>query len=116
MAQDRLEIRDLRVSTRLGVPAAERVARQTVSVSVVMEPQAGFDGLGDRLELTVDYHAVARRIGELAADGERQLAETLAVDLAGMLLGEFPLKSVEVSVEKPVLFQAAGAGVRVRRP
>ena len=116
MADDRVEIRDLRVSTRLGLPDAERAAAQTVAVSLAMAPQVGFGDLGDRLERTVDYHAVARRIGELAAEGERRLAETLAVEIAEMVLEEFPLRWIEVSVEKAILFQAAGVGVRVRRP
>jgi len=116
MSEDLVQIRDLRVSTRLGVPDAERVAPQTVSLSVVMEPKAGFAELGDELERTVDYHAVACRIGEVAAAGERRLAETLAVEIAEMLLEEFPVKGVEVGVEKAILFQAAGVGVRVRRP
>lgn len=115
-AEDRIQIRDLRVSTRLGVPEAERAAPQTVSVSVVMEPRAGFAELDDRLEGTVDYHAAVLRISELAATGERRLAETLAVEIAEMLIGEFPLKGVEVSLEKAILLQAAGVGVRVRRP
>lgn len=116
MGDDRVEIRELRVSTRLGVPEAERAQPQTVVVSVVIEPEAGFGDLGDRLERTVDYHAVAVRIGELASRGERRLAETLAVEIAEMVLEEFPVKGVEVSLEKPILFQAAGVGVRVRRP
>jgi dihydroneopterin aldolase len=116
MADDLIQIRELRVSTRLGVPDAERSAAQTVSVSVEMEPKVAFAELGDELGQTVDYHAVALRISEVAAAGERRLAETLAVEIAEMLLGEFAVKSVEVGVEKEVLFQAAGVGVKVRRP
>jgi len=116
MADDLVQIRDLRVSTRLGVPDAERAVPQTISLSVVMEPEAGFADLGDDLERTVDYHAVSSRIAELAGAGERRLAETLAVEIAEMLLEEFPVKGVEVGIEKAILFQAAGVGVRVRRP
>jgi dihydroneopterin aldolase len=116
MAVDQIEIRDLRVSTRLGVPAAERALPQTITVSVMMQPAGGFDGLADCLERAVDYHAVARRIAAIAAATERRLAETLAAEIADALLREFPLECVEVALEKPILFQAAGVGVRVRRP
>ena len=116
MADDLIQIRDLRVSTRLGVPDAERSAPQRVSVSVLMEPKTVFAELGDELGQTVDYHAVALRIGEVAGTGERRLAETLALEIAEVLLGEFAVKSVEVGVEKEILFQAAGVGVRVKRP
>jgi len=115
MVPDRIHIRDLRVRTRLGVPEAERNVTQSVSVNVVMEPREPFDSLGDEIDRTVDYHAVALRVAEVAAHGERRLAETLAVELAETLLAEFPLAAVDIEIEKSILPQAAGVGVRVRR-
>ncbi len=115
MAADRIHIRDLMVRTRLGVPEVERNVAQSVSVTIVMEPREAFDSLGDEIGRTVDYHAVALRVAELAGNGERRLAETLAVELAESLLAEFPLDAVEIEIEKQILPQAAGVGVRVRR-
>jgi dihydroneopterin aldolase len=115
MSSDRIHIRDLKVRTRLGVPEAERRLAQTVSVTIVMEPAEPFDSLGDQIGRTVDYHAVARRVAEIAGQGERRLAETLALELADALLAEFPLHAVEVEIEKTILPQAAGVGVKVRR-
>lgn len=115
MNSDRIQIRDLRVRTRLGVPEAERRVVQTVSLTIVMEPAEPFDSLGDEIGRTVDYHAVARRVAEIAGRGQRRLAETLAVELAEAILAEFPLSAVELEIEKTILPQAAGVGVKVRR-
>jgi dihydroneopterin aldolase len=116
MAAEEIHIRDLRVSTRLGVPDAEREKPQTVSVNVMLEPQTPFRDLDERIERTIDYHAACRRIAAVAAERPRRLAETLASELADTLLQEFPARSVEIRVEKEILFQAGGVGVTVRRP
>jgi dihydroneopterin aldolase len=115
MGRDRVEIRRLQVRTRLGVPAAERAQVQTVVVDIGMEPVGGCGGLGDRLERAVDYHAVVRRVAAVAGSGERRLVETLAVELAECLLAEFPVQAVEVAIEKAIIPQAEGVGVRVVR-
>jgi dihydroneopterin aldolase len=115
MEADRIRIRDLKVRTRLGVPEAERNLAQTVSVNIIMEVPGRFESLRDEIDRTVDYHAVARRVAEVAGHRERRLAETLAVQLAETLLSEFPLAAVEVEIEKAILPQAAAVGVKVRR-
>ena len=115
MEHESIQLRDLLVRTRLGVPAVERATPQTVRMNVHLEPLAAFAEAGDQLERTVDYHAVARRIAEVAGRGERRLAESLAAVLAADLLDSFPLRAVEIAIDKHILPQAGAVGVRVRR-
>lgn len=100
---DTIEIRRLRVRTHIGVPDEERAAAQDLLVTVIMTPGQGFDGLQDDITRTVDYHAVALEIQALAAEKPRALIETLAVEIAGMLLARHPLKSAAVRIEKHIL-------------
>ena len=115
MTADRVHLRRLHVRTRLGVPDAERAQPQTVVVDIEMVPLQPFEQLEDQLERAVDYHAVARRVAQLAGQGERRLVETLAAELAAALLAEFPLRATEVTVEKTALPQAAAAGATAQR-
>lgn len=113
-APDRIRIRALRLSTRVGVPDAERAAPQTVSVNVEIEPDRAFATIGDAIGDTVDYFAVSERLKTVAATGERRLIETLAIDLARAVL-EFPrARAVTVEVRKFILPETDYVSVETR--
>jgi dihydroneopterin aldolase len=105
----------LEVEACIGVTEAERAAGQRVTVSLWLAPEGGLRGLGDDLARTVDYAAVCEVVRAETAARERRLIETLAEDLAGMLLRKFPLREVEIEVRKYVLPGVEYTGVRVRR-
>lgn len=115
MPDDVIEIRRLRTRVFIGVPDEERANEQEVLVTVRMTPSQGFDGLGDEIERTVDYAAVALEIQGLAGSRPRKLIETLAVDIADHLLGSHPLSKVEISIEKHILPDTECVAVHVRR-
>ncbi len=112
---DTIEIRGLRVSTRIGVPDAERSKPQELLVDLTLQPRRGFDTLADHIEATVDYHAVVIRIEALAAERERQLIETFADEIATTVLREFAVTRVEVGIRKFILPQTEWVGVRCVR-
>jgi len=112
---DTIEIRRLRVSTRIGVPDAERAEAQSLWVTVRMVPGQDFTRLADNLDRTIDYQAVACEIQQLAAAKPRRLIETLAVDTANFLLGTHPLRSVSVTVEKHILPDTECVAAHVER-
>jgi len=115
MNPDEIEIRRLQVETHIGVPDEERAEPQALWISVWMRPSQGFSGLQDRVENTVDYHAVSLAIADLAAAKPRHLIETLATDVAEFLLSTYPLLSVDVKVEKKILPNADFVGVKITR-
>jgi dihydroneopterin aldolase len=112
---DTIEIRRLQVSTRIGVPDEERAAAQMLLVTVRMVPGQNFDGLADEISRTIDYHAVALEIQALAASRPRNLIETLAVEIADMLLDKHPLKRVAVTIEKHILPDTECVAVHLER-
>lgn len=115
MNSDEIEIRRLQVETCIGVPDGERAEPQSLWISVWMRPGQGFSGLQDKVENTVDYHAVSIAIAELAASKPRHLIETLAIETAEMLLENFALESVDVKVEKKILPNADFVAVKIAR-
>ena len=115
MKPDEIEIRRLEVECHIGVPDEERAVPQKLWVTVVMQPSQGFLGLHDKVQNTVDYYEVSLKITELTAKKPRHLIETLATDLAEMLLTSYPLKSVNVEIEKRILPNAEYVAVKVHR-
>ena len=112
---DEIEIRRLAVHTHIGVPDEERAEPQTLWITVRMRPSQGFHGLQDKVENTVDYYEVSRRLITLAAQKPRNLIETLATEIADFLLSGYPLSSADVEVEKRILTDADFVSVRVKR-
>ena len=115
MNLDEIEIRRLQVSTHIGVPDEERADAQKLWISVWMRPGQSFHGLQDKVENTVDYHAVSLALADLAAGKPRCLIETLATDVAEFLLSNYPLRSVDVKVEKKILPNADFVAVKISR-
>ena len=107
-------IRGLRIETLIGVPDEERGRLQEIVFDILIEPACGFGEMNDEISRTVDYGEVARRISELAGERPRNLIETLAVDVARMILGEFHARSATVEIHKFILPQTDFVAVRYR--
>ena len=116
---DRIEVRDLRVTGTHGVLPEERERAQPFSVDIVawvdMEAAQRSDDLAD----TVDYGALAATAAEVVGGRSYRLLEALAGRLASALLILDPrLEAVEVTVRKlrpPLALDVGSTGVRVRR-
>ncbi len=115
MNQDEIEIRRLEIECHIGVPDEERAQLQKLWITTRMRPSQGFVGLHDQVKNTVDYYGVSLKITELASSRPRHLIETLATDLAEMLLISYPLQSVEVEIEKRILPNAQYVAVKIQR-
>lgn len=105
-------IHGLKAATRIGVPDEERRDPQQVLINVTMIPLTAFAELDDDITRTVDYHAAAQKILSLAATGERRLIETLATEIARMLIQNFPATRAEVEVRKFILPETEYVAVR----
>jgi dihydroneopterin aldolase len=116
MAQpDQIIVSQLALSTRIGATAEERREPQLLRVSLVLEPRRGFGDLEDTLENTVDYFHLTQAVKALAATGERLLIETLAEEIAALLLAKYPLTATEVELRKFILPDTEFVAVKIRR-
>ena len=111
----RVLVRGLEVWSRVGVPDQEREESQRLLVDVEVVPVTPFEALGDDIERAVDYDALARRVVELAGEGERRLIETLASDIAGLVLEDDEVRRVTVRIRKFILPQTEFVGVELTR-
>lgn len=112
---DSIVIDQLELSARIGVPGEERAQPQRLTLTLSLWPRRDFTALEDRIENTVDYHRVCLAVKALAAADPRHLIETLAGDIARMLLRDFPLAAVEVELRKFVLPETNFVAVKIRR-
>jgi FolB domain-containing protein len=112
---DLVKIRGLKLATLIGVPDDERMEQQVLKVNIDMKPEVSFSSLNDEMEGGVDYYQVSLRLKELALAKPRKLIETLAEDLARVILNEFPVSKVRVELEKFILPDTDHVGVEIWR-
>jgi 7,8-dihydroneopterin aldolase/epimerase/oxygenase len=112
---DQIIITDLEVHYRVGVPEAERQQPQRLLISVEMGHDFSRAIASDDLAQTIDYHAVAQRILRFGDDCQWKLIETVAADLARMVLDETRASQVTVEVKKFIIPQARHVAVKVTR-
>jgi len=109
-------LRDLRVDTVIGIYDWERRIRQTVSVDLEVATDVRRAAASDAIEDAVDYKALAKRLSEFIAQSEFQLVETLAERAAAMILAEFQVPWLRLSLTKPgALPDCRGVGVVIER-
>ena len=112
---DTITITDLEVSYCVGVPDAERATPQRLLLTVEMTHDFRAAAVEDELSGTIDYYAVTQRLLKFGDGVHWKLIETLAVDLAQMILEDFGPRAVTVEVKKFIIPQARHVAVRVVR-
>jgi FolB domain-containing protein len=112
---DKITICDLEVFYCVGVPDEERATPQRLLITIEMEHDCSAAAAGDDLGETIDYFAVSQRVLRFGEGTHWKLIETLAVDLAQMVVEEFNPGRVTVEVKKFVIPQARFVSVRVTR-
>ncbi len=98
---DKIFLRELEVQAVVGIFEWERNVSQKVVISLEMASDNRKAAATDRIEDTLNYKAVAKRVIAFVEDSEFQLVETMTEQIAGILIGDFELPWVKVSVSKP---------------
>ena len=111
-----ITIKDLEVFYRVGVPEAERAEPQRLLLTVEMEADVAAAAATDDLEETIDYNAVTQRLLRFGDRRSWKLIETLASEIADLVIREFGAQAVAVEVRKFVIPQARYVAVRLTRP
>ncbi len=113
--EDAIIVSQIEVLAHVGVPHAERGAAQRLAISLRLIPARGLAGLADDVNATVDYSVVCSVVRREAESRSRHLIETVAEDIAALLLARFPLKAVEVEIRKFILPKTEYVAVSIRR-
>ena len=98
---DTVFINDLRIETIIGIYDWERKVKQTISLDLEMGTDIRKSAETDAIEDTLNYKAVAKRLIAFVGDSEYQLVETLAEKIAEIVLAEFSVPWLKLTVHKP---------------
>jgi dihydroneopterin aldolase len=105
---DIIYLKDLRIDTIIGIYDWERRTRQTIILDIEMGTDIAKSAKTDDIKDTLNYKAVAKRIISFVENSEYQLVETLAERIAEILLDEFSVPWLRLTLNK----QGAVRGVR----
>ncbi len=113
---DIIFIKSLKVDTVIGIYDWERKIRQDITLDIEMSANITKASQTDAVEQTVDYKVVAKKIIAFVQKSNYQLVETLAEKICELILGEFNINWVKLTLNKgSVLKGAMGVGVIIQR-
>jgi len=113
---DIIYISDLRIETVIGIYDWERKIKQTVVLDIEMAGDCRKAAVNDKVEDTLNYKSVAKRLIAFVGDSEFQLVETLAERCAEIVMEEFSVPWVKLRINKRgALRGARDVGVIIER-
>ena len=109
-------IRELRVNTIIGVYDWERTVRQSVVLDLEMATDIRAAASEDALAHTLDYAAISNRLVDFIERSEFELVETMAEQVASIVLSEFAVPWLRLRLCKPgAVASARDVGVVIER-
>ncbi len=109
-------IEDLRIDTTIGIYDWERKIKQTLAFDLEMGTDIRRAAESDDIEHTLNYKAVAKRIIQYVEDSEFLLVETLAEKVAEIVINEFNVPWLKLTLHKPGAVRGSrSVGVKIER-
>ncbi|HTT01155.1 MAG TPA: dihydroneopterin aldolase [Steroidobacteraceae bacterium] len=113
---DRIFLRGLEVDCIIGFIEWERRVRQTVVIDLELPVDCKSASRTDEVADTLDYKSVAKRVIAFVEASEFKLVETLAQRIALLVLEDFGVPWVRVSLNKPGAIRGSrDVGVAIER-
>src|SRR3970040_281317 len=113
---DIIYLHDLKIECIIGIWEWERRIKQTIILDLDMAADIRRAAATDKIEDTLNYKAVSKRLLEFVGNSQFQLVETLAEKVAEILLAAFRLTWVRVRVNKKGAVRGAvDVGVIIER-
>ncbi len=113
---DIIFINELAVETIIGIYEWEREIKQPVLFDIEMSGDCARAATTDSVEDTLNYKAVAKAVIRFVEISEFQLVETLAEEVAGLIMSQFDVQWIRLRVNKRGAIRGAtGVGVEIER-
>ena len=97
---DIIFLRNLKIDTVIGIYDWERRIKQSVILDLEMATDIKKAAKSDGIEDTLDYKAIAKRVISFVEESEYKLVETLAERIAEIIVNEFKVPWVKLSLNK----------------
>ena len=116
VAPDRVFLRGLAVDCIIGFIDWERRVKQTVVIDLEMAVDCRRAAIRDDVTDTLNYKTVAKRLISFVEASQFHLVETLVERIAAVVLDEFGVAWVRVTVSKPGAIRGSrDVGVTIER-
>ena len=113
---DKIFIHALKTETIVGIFDWERQVKQTVVIDIEFSADIRKAALSDSIDDTLNYKRVAKRVLAFVDGSSFHLVETLAEHVAMLILEEFGVSWVCVSLSKPgAIRNSRDVGVTLER-
>ena len=113
---DRIFLRGLEIEAVVGIWEWERHIKQIVRLDLEMATDVRKAARSDSIESALNYKNIAKRVIGFVEESRFQLVETLAEGIARVIVSEFGVQWVRVSVAKPGAIEGSReVGVTIER-
>lgn len=113
---DKIFLTALNVECIVGIWDWERRVKQTVIIDVEMAAEIRRAAATDRIEDTIDYKRVAKRLLQFVGESQYQLVETLTENIGRVIVTEFGVSWVKVRLNKRGAIRGArDVGIEIER-
>jgi dihydroneopterin aldolase len=109
-------LRGLKVEAVIGVWDWERQIRQTVELDLELATDVAKAARTDSIDDALNYKEIAKRLIEFVSNSEFHLVETMAEQVARIIVADFGVSWTRVSISKPGAIEGSrDVGVSIER-
>jgi dihydroneopterin aldolase len=113
---DKIFLRALKTEAIIGIFDWERQVKQTVIVDIEISADIRKAALSDSIDDTLNYKRIAKRVLAFVEESKFHLVETLAEHIAMLVLEDFGVAWVRISLSKPGAIRSSrDVGVSLER-
>ncbi|MGH8130732.1 MAG: dihydroneopterin aldolase [Steroidobacteraceae bacterium] len=113
---DRIFLTALSAEAIIGIYDWEREVRQRVEIDLEIWVDLAAAAKSDAIDDTLNYKSVAKRVLAFVEESRFRLVEALAAEIARIVLAEFKVARVRVTVHKPgAVRHSRDVGVTIER-
>ncbi len=113
---DKIFIHALKTEAIIGIFDWERQVKQTVVIDIEISADVAKAALSDSIHDTLNYKRIAKRVLAFVEESKFHLVETLAERIAMLLLEDFGVDWVSISLSKPGAIRSSrDVGVMLER-
>tara|TARA_Y100000746_G_scaffold164453_1_gene141819 strand:+ start:329 stop:676 length:348 start_codon:yes stop_codon:yes gene_type:complete len=114
---DKVFIKNLEVEAIIGIFQWEREVRQLISVDIEMDFHNKTAAKSDSIEDALNYKLVGKRVSKYIKGSKFKLVESLAENISKIILKEFPVSKVKITLSKPGAMRGSDTvGISIIRP
>ena len=113
---DKIILTDFRIDAVIGIWDWEKRNPQTISIDLEMQTDTKKASQSDSIEDALDYKAVSKRVKQFIQASQFNLIETLAENVAKIILEEFDVQWLKLRISKPFAIRdSRNVGVSIER-